>query len=765
MKAIFLIFLFFGLSLSLSLKFLDEEKECSNDSFKITSNLEEINSSVAITNSAGYFKTNFTFKLQNTCLSAQSINKLIIHIEWIVNEKLVRSISDSITQNGSPWLAIRQITSDYYYSGLTLQVDSPECKEWCDWTKVKPGDTHLITLEYVSDSKIEISQIKSVIIGEKEKRPLSNLSIEVINSEEVYSLCKNNCQYDVILKNSIFGIVSSKTIDPLVNKITIFDVTNLSEDNYQLSVLPKASNEEGGFIFAFSPSENFSLANGIDSKVSITTSFKTNKFGSLLISLSFPSSDRSYDEFSINGKLSDLVSGKIYPLKLSSKDTSFKVDKISLSERYRIYLPKIVDPITGKIYDHGFNSELSIKENQFIKVSIIYKQISQDDLIIRLVNFMFLNYHGKLKLDYSSSEDIYLYISSNFEVSDGFSKTLCFLQGDVVGISSDQKSLTVSPNKIDSSVKKIRVEYTSNTSSKTIGGYYQSWSAKYSSNGLDHSLSQIPAYVTYILVSFATPNSNYKKGSFSWDGTGLNFCSDFNVVKEAIAWAKKNKPNQKFLLSVGGATYPWNAPNYQGIVDLIDDLGMDGVDIDYENQASCSGVDTADIKCSTDLDIISIIDNLKMKITPDKLVTAAVWSVGAYGSLNYPNSKFPPQAPNAGMWINPLRTSGMKLDHIFIMSYDASPVYSPIDAFDAYQSIFKGKIHIGLEVPPEAWGGNVLTVENSQKYADHVVNKNGEGIFIWSLQKSTQGVNSMTFLQPICKIFNLTGCDENIPLN
>ena len=61
--------------------------------------------------------------------------------------------------------------------------------------------------------------------------------------------------------------------------------------------------------------------------------------------------------------------------------------------------------------------------------------------------------------------------------------------------------------------------------------------------------------------------------------------------------------------------------------------------------------------------------------------------------------------------------------------------YNPTEAYDAYRSIFKGKINLGIEPPPEAWGGNMITADEVQKMADHVT-AGADGLFFWSLQKS-----------------------------
>lgn len=100
------------------------------------------------------------------------------------------------------------------------------------------------------------------------------------------------------------------------------------------------------------------------------------------------------------------------------------------------------------------------------------------------------------------------------------------------------------------------------------------------------------------------------------------------------------------------------------------------------------------------------------------LLTAAPFSVGAYSYGQYKNAK--PGSSHSGMWVNPLKAAGHHIDLLNIMSYDAghytfsdttmssSGDYNPVEAYHAYRAIFNGKINVGVESPPEAWGGNTV---------------------------------------------------------
>lgn len=41
---------------------------------------------------------------------------------------------------------------------------------------------------------------------------------------------------------------------------------------------------------------------------------------------------------------------------------------------------------------------------------------------------------------------------------------------------------------------------------------------------------------------------------------------------------------------------------------------------------------------------------------------------------------------------------------------------------------------MGVEVPPEAWGGHVITVAEAQNITSYIKSHGGDGMMIWSLQ-------------------------------
>jgi chitinase len=293
-------------------------------------------------------------------------------------------------------------------------------------------------------------------------------------------------------------------------------------------------------------------------------------------------------------------------------------------------------------------------------------------------------------------------------------------------------------------------------SEKTFIGYYQSWSEQWTSNPQQIQLANIAPYVNTVIVSFIQPDATYTKGSYNFAGTGLKFSADGKVVKDAITLLKKYNPKTKVLVAVGGqAGTNFAQMNPQAIANIVKDFGFDGVDIDYEpTNVKCLS-SNGKVSCTSDAEFRCVVRQIRQALPEHYLVTAAVWSIGAYGEGQWANAQ--PQGEKTGMTLNLLRSpEGKMIDQLHIMSYNAGTTYNLQETLAAYQNYFKGKVVMGVQVPPEAWGGNVYTLAKVRDVAQIVINRNAAGLMLWSLQKQVKGTPSRD--NPTAEMIAKTAC-------
>lgn len=261
---------------------------------------------------------------------------------------------------------------------------------------------------------------------------------------------------------------------------------------------------------------------------------------------------------------------------------------------------------------------------------------------------------------------------------------------------------------------------------RVIGVYFETWSCPWTAKAETLQLSLLSPVINTVFLAFALPNCSYVAGSNSFTGTGLQFSSDFSVVKGSIGILHKR--GVKVLLSVGGATYPFVKFNPKSIAALVTDLNLDGVDLDFEMIATNENKNL----------LVKIIEDMKNALnvnSKNSLLSLAAFSVGAYGTGKFIGA--PPQgSPYEGLCIPAVTQKGNLLNFINIMGYDASNAYSVTQGFDSYRAIYKGSINVGCEVPPESYGGHVITLSEVDKYCHYIKNDSvNNGLFVWSYYK------------------------------
>ncbi len=298
-------------------------------------------------------------------------------------------------------------------------------------------------------------------------------------------------------------------------------------------------------------------------------------------------------------------------------------------------------------------------------------------------------------------------------------------------------------------------------------GYFQSWSDKWASSGKDTHLANLPKYVNMVMLAFAKPDMNYN-GNLDLKGTGLEFSYNGQVLKEAIEHLKKNNPDTKVIISIGGLTYTnWANMNFEGIEKFIKDFGLDGVDIDYEPAGGFNtGYDTSgQITYDKEDEYVNIIREMRKVLPRPYILCATGWSVGAYGEDQWKSAKPGPFA-STGMMLPIFRKAGEQLDMVNAMGYNAGE-YDPIDALKAYKHYYNGPVNMGIMVPPEDWGGHVWTLDKVAKTARYINQNNVGGMMIWSLQRTHGNPNyanpdGQMISTLIAQELNLPEADESL---
>jgi len=286
-------------------------------------------------------------------------------------------------------------------------------------------------------------------------------------------------------------------------------------------------------------------------------------------------------------------------------------------------------------------------------------------------------------------------------------------------------------------------------------GYYESWRDPYTSSASSSRIANLPPYVTQVLLSFFRPGSTYA-GGVTFEGTGLTFSSPPEVVKESIALLKSKNPGTRVLLSVGGATYSeWSNLNAAAAATFVSEFGLDGIDIDFEPQGADCQSNNGVVSCATDQLYIDSVRQLRFALPSDKMLTAAVWSIGAYGEGSYVDAT--PQGGYTGVSINMLKTVGFQLDSLNIMAYDAGPTFQPKLAYEAYSTYYSGPMQLGMQVPPESWGGHELTMAEVTDLSFFVKAQGGSGMMLWALTKEGSP-SAEAVSKEVCVIFTLENC-------
>ncbi len=246
-----------------------------------------------------------------------------------------------------------------------------------------------------------------------------------------------------------------------------------------------------------------------------------------------------------------------------------------------------------------------------------------------------------------------------------------------------------------------------------IGVYFESWGCPWTDKPEQCALSQIEKPIDVVYLSFVKPDCTYKKSQGTWAGTGLDFSPDFQVIRRSIQILKSK--GIKVMLAVGGASYSFDVYNHQSVAELMYDLELDGLDIDWE---PIRGVKDAD-------KFGPIIEQSKQYMVSGQLLSAALF---AYGAM-------PPNGDTyVGLNLPGLKSHGHLLDMVNIMAYDGGKDLDVIASYNSVKQVYKGNVLVGFQVGTQGWGDAYLSLEDVKKVCTYI-RPFGDGCFVWAYFK------------------------------
>jgi chitinase len=298
--------------------------------------------------------------------------------------------------------------------------------------------------------------------------------------------------------------------------------------------------------------------------------------------------------------------------------------------------------------------------------------------------------------------------------------------------------------------------------------YHDSWNEWPASKAELTSLAKLPSYLHLVLLAFAKPDAIYK-GNLDLSGTGLEYRMPGYVLRDAIVLLKQRNPGTRVLLSVGGATYKhWDRLALTAIVAFVHDFNLDGIDIDYEplNPECRTGAD-GHIACATDRNWELIVRHARAVMPRPLLLTASVWSVGAYGEGAFRAAR--PRSNYTGIMLAFLRSSrASDLDLLSINAYDAGPHFDPLEAFRAYRAVWPGRLALGVQVRRASGAGPFHSVEKAEALAGEIVKDKLGGMMLYPLLAMPEGgppdsPNGNALAIALCRGMGLDACAKSIP--
>ncbi|WP_207482937.1 glycoside hydrolase family 18 protein [Arenibaculum pallidiluteum] len=299
--------------------------------------------------------------------------------------------------------------------------------------------------------------------------------------------------------------------------------------------------------------------------------------------------------------------------------------------------------------------------------------------------------------------------------------------------------------------------------------YHESWYERPATHGAATTLSILPAYMNMVALAFVRPDLVYA-GGLDLQGTGLQYQFTGTVLRDAIAILKRDHPQTRVLLAIGGATYTnWRRLDAEAVARLVRDLGADGVDIDLEPPPPQCAADAAGkVRCLSDGVWLGAVRLLRAALPRPYLLTVPGWSVGAYGEGEWRNE--PPASPYTGMLLPLLNApEAASIDLVSIMAYDAGPSFDRWQAFRAYRQVWAGPLALGVQVRTDAAAEPSITAAEAEQLARRVADEPRAGMMLYPLLARPPGAvgpenpDGRLLARALCRGLGSDGCEQSLP--
>ncbi|SOV80952.1 chitinase [Plasmodium reichenowi] len=317
-----------------------------------------------------------------------------------------------------------------------------------------------------------------------------------------------------------------------------------------------------------------------------------------------------------------------------------------------------------------------------------------------------------------------------------------------------------------------------------IQGYYPSWVS------YNHNLKDLNANLNVVHMSFAKMDLSYESiesivGSPSLFKSliGLEYIGLNEYFNDAMN-LRKARPDIIMLLSLGGETYHPSSFDsalnaVEKIANLVDELGFDGIDVDYEPNGSFDGLNE---KEKADF-FVQYVTKLREYMCDDKLISISQSSNGALSCIGFNDPKkicMDDEAPYNSKYFNKpdvkkelLRAAQMAsaggaiylmnnlkdmIDMVFVQTFnytnstDSTVMKELYDSYAYYGKKYDYVIIMGftLMFPSTPFNPNdkmfVKSIGDFVK-TENKLNKRADGFGLWSLSSDNAAHNEQLAIE------------------